>query len=1186
MWQIGRFDASSGEFNSGVDPVTGEQTIDHTDPSQDPVFVPGKSDPSKQWYAFQPGTRNRDAGLRPHPFTVEFFLPDVPRGLYTLTVAVLVEHPSVSRLNIEVNGHAGRFHFHPKLNYAMGDMANSNFPEYSSGTVTIEIPSQLLKKGNNRFVLTAVDEDDPHGVRVESSEGLNSGLVYDALSLEHDPSHEFEEAKIEVLANPTVFYKMLEGRLHELVDVFVRVNQPVSAGELTLALGEWKSAQKFESDRAFGEYHLEFSVPEFTYPARGEVSVEANGLSKHVPLALTPARKWNLFVVPHIHLDIGFTDYQSKIVEVHCRAIDKTLDILEKRPEFRLSLDGEWIVEQFLLTRSEEQRQRFAAAVRENQIGLPAQYVNLLTGMPTLETLVRSLYAGKAFHSQLGGTFDYANITDVPSYTWSYPSVLAAAGLKYFIAAANNHDAPVLLLGRLHEKSPFWWEGPDGGRILMWYSRHYDQAVGLFGRPFRVESGRDSLPLFLQIYDRPEYKPDAAIILGTEGDNQDLIPEQAEYVENWNAVYAYPKLHFSGFSQAMQYIAQQAGDAIPTFRGDGAPYWEEGAPSDAYYVALNRQNEARALSAEKAATISNLVDPHVKPDEAALKSVWENLMMFDEHTWTDALSVGDPESRQTVAQLAVKDSRPIQAQSQLERVLGKSLEAIANRLPFPPGTLMVFNFLSWGRSGLVEMDLRDGLELHDLATNQVVPYEIVGTTRTYKKIRFLASDVPAMGYKCYRLSRDQNSPRMAGIPPTGWDPWQGPGHGGQTGSRAAGQGAILENGYYKVVLDPASGAVKSIFDKELDKELVDGNSPFRFDQYVYVTGADKVPNRLIRFPNAAPPPHLEANGATGDGTLSVSKTPFGEVARLTSSGVNTPRITTEIVLFDQRKKIQFTNRVNKTKVYTREAVYFAFPFAMDHPRFLYEIQNGFVDPAENQLPGAGKEWFSVQQWVAVEQGGVAAAIVPVHVPLVALGDFVHGTWAQSFGTRQGTIFSFVMNNYWEDNYVAGQGGDFTFRYVMTSGATLPPSDLSQLGWEESTPLELNTIVSQDKATSPPSSPSSSTTGSFVEVNPLSVLLIAWKLAEDGHGTIVRFLEAAGRAETVTVRIPLLQIQSAWKCNAVEQNEQSLQASGHEITFSVRPFEIATLRIEGGNDNEPKRTGFSRFQAPGARPGAC
>ena len=294
LWQIGRFNDSSGEFNCGVDPVTDRQTIDDTDPSQDPVYIPGKSDPSKQWFAIQPGTRNREAGYRPHPYTIEFSLPDVPKGLYTLKVAVLVEHPCVSCLHVEIEGHVGRFYFHPKLNYAMGDLASSNFPEYSSDTIAIELPTDFLKKGANKLVLTAVDEVDAQDSQGQPPRGLNSGLVYDALLFDHDPSREFEETKIDVLAVPTVFYKMQEGRLHELIDVFVRVNQPVPAGELTLTLGEWKSTQNFGSERAFGEYRMEFRVPEFASPARGEVSVVANALSKHVPVDFTPAKKWNL----------------------------------------------------------------------------------------------------------------------------------------------------------------------------------------------------------------------------------------------------------------------------------------------------------------------------------------------------------------------------------------------------------------------------------------------------------------------------------------------------------------------------------------------------------------------------------------------------------------------------------------------------------------------------------------------------------------------------------------------------------------------------------------------------------------------------------------------------------------------------------------------------------------------------
>ena len=69
--------------------------------------------------------------------------------------------------------------------------------------------------------------------------------------------------------------------------------------------------------------------------------------------------------------------------------------------------------------------------------------------------------------------------------------------------------------------------------------------------------------------------------------------------------------------------------------------------------------------------------------------------------------------------------------------------------PIPADTLLVFNPLSWQRSSLVEIDLDNGLELVDLATKQPVPYEVLSTGPEYHHIRFLAQDVPSVGYKAY-----------------------------------------------------------------------------------------------------------------------------------------------------------------------------------------------------------------------------------------------------------------------------------------------------------------------------------------------------------------------------------------------------------------------------------------------------
>ena len=142
--------------------------------------------------------------------------------------------------------------------------------------------------------------------------------------------------------------------------------------------------------------------------------------------------------------------------------------------------------------------------------------------------------------------------------------------------------------------------------------------------------------------------------------------------------------------------------------------------------------------------------------------------------------------------------------------------------------------------------------------------------------------------------------------------------------------------------------------------MVNRLSPYRFDQYLYVTGGDQTPNRLIEYLSSSPVPNLSVHSGQAGRLVSVTAEPFGTVARLQIQGLNTPQINTEIILFNHQKKIEFINHVHKKLVYTKEGVYFAFPLAMNHPQFDYEIQNGHVDPARDQMPGAGKEWFSVQ----------------------------------------------------------------------------------------------------------------------------------------------------------------------------------------------------------------------------------
>lgn len=92
------------------------------------------------------------------------------------------------------------------------------------------------------------------------------------------------------------------------------------------------------------------------------------------------------------------------------------------------------------------------------------------------------------------------------------------------------------------------------------------------------------------------------------------------------------------------------------------------------------------------------------------------------------------------------------------------------------------------------------------------------------RVQFVARNVPGNGYKVFEIRKGSaaQEPKVTAS-------------------------TVLENSFYRVILDPSTGAVQSIFDKELKKELVNQGSPYRFGQYLYVTGGDKQPNSMQTF---------------------------------------------------------------------------------------------------------------------------------------------------------------------------------------------------------------------------------------------------------------------------------------------------------------------------------------------------
>ena len=1148
IWRIGSFDHASGEFRAKSD--------DYSNPKFDPVYRVGTSPidakkDSEEWQRFQPGPANGMAGRREHPFTVLFDLQDAATGMFRLKIAVLYETPRLSHLRVDLNGHSGLFYFHPQLDYGAGDWEGTFVPQTSVDSKTIDLPAEWFRQRDNRLVLTALDEP----ATVENSLGSialgHSGLVYDALELTQDVAATYPQDNISAEVRPTIFYRSSNVGLSEIIEVDAAFAAMPAEWWATLRIGDKEYQQLVKTSDAFGESRVDFDIPEWQGTQAGAFVVETPLATRTLPVQLMPSKKWTVFIVPHEHLDIGFTDYAAKVAELHSQALDGVIDLMREVSDFRWTLDGYWVLDQYLNGRSPEQGNELLRLIKDGKITVPPQFANQHTGVASLENLARSLYDSHSLAKQHNLPLGAAHITDVPAYSWSYASILHDAGVKYFAAGSNSWRAPGVLQARWNEKSPFYWEGPDGGRVLMWYSRAYLQVATLFGTPPRLAAVRDSLPVFLQAYSGPNYKARAAIIFGTQLENTALSKDQAYLRGEWQKQFAWPRLEYSDFAEAMAEIEKQFGSDIPVYRGDLGPYWEDGFGSDSKHTALHRQNQQRILSAEKLATIPALLNPELRPDRRLLAQAWNNMLLFDEHTWTYVGATTQPENEQTETQLALKGARTTEAEREITESLQRSWAQFESFLGPKDLSLVVFNPLNWRRSGLVSFDLQDGLGLFDPSTDKLVPYETVSIGKStplpgfgdgYRRVRFVAEDVPGMGYKLFALRTVHNVQTTSP-------------------SEKTLDGTTFENSYYRVTVDPASGAVRKIWDKELNRELVDTASAFRFGAYLYVAGADDMPNNsLYRYGATLKPPVLSIAPAGHGRLLGAKQVPFGTIITMEASAPNAPRLQLEITLYSAKKQIDFVYHLSKQTTLKKEAAYIAFPFAASKPEFGYDTQNGWVNLDKDELPGGSREWYAVQHWAAVHDSGFMAAVIPHDAPLVSFGDIVRGNWPTDFRPRSSTIFSWLMNNYWGTNFAPQQGGEFVFHYSLVSGHALDPSDLTRFGEEAMTHFE----VDQVGAAFVPGKLRSNE-ASLLEIDNASVAVATWKLAEDGQGSILRLQETAGQAQSVTIRSAYLKMDQVWRCSLLEDNLQELKPDRHFFQIEVKPFEIVTLRLQTGPD---------------------
>jgi hypothetical protein len=892
-----------------------------------------------------------------------------------------------------------------------------------------------------------------------------------------------------------------------------------------------------------GEVWVPLSEPS---EVRIDVEVGRDNVARR-RVRLTPPRRWTLYLLTSIHTDVGYTDLQERCLEIHRQNLDAALARLERRPDFHWAPECTLQIASFLENRGPRAADALLQAIREGKVGFPALFANMLTGLLDHETLARVVWPAGALAREHGLLFAAAQISGVPGQTLTFPMALAASGVRYLASGATPERAAPLLPaveaarwdrgeGTAYPQL-YWWEAPDGSRVLHWRAHHYGDAARLgFGEDVPRMAGR--LSDWLQhdpALASPTWPYDTALLFGLDArDNAPANEQMVANVEEFGRRYAFPRLVPARAEDFFRDLERRYAARIPVRRGDTGLYWEDGAASTAAELALFRRAQLAARAADVLALWDDRLEavepqPGMRARRAEdRRAMWRELLLFGEHTWGAAESVTQPDSRQTVAQWQYKRRYLEAAWATARHAVTEGLQRLARHTSAGPGRV-VFNASTWDRTDIALVPGGAGKAL--IQGDRDVPTVDLADGSALAVVR----DVPGLGYDTL-IERDR-APKPV------------------TDEGAATE---AEAGSFRVRLDHSTGAVASLVGPD-GKERVKATRWSGLNQLVYVLGGagSALWTRRDRG-DLRVAPVLD---------IALAELVAARRERLPGIGVRlvaerrlrgfTAAVST-VTLYDELPWVDIENRLTKEATLEKEALYVAFPFAFTRPTVELEVPLGRMTVERDQQPGSCRDWYCHTHWVWLTEGGGGAGDGVLwsapDTPLLTLNDVFRGEWRRRI-EPDGTLLAYVLNNYWYTNYAARQGGAITARFRLSLVGRGDQAEPVRRGWAACDPFYVSAarsdvsagpLLARDRALS---------------LGDRGVLVIAAKPADDGEGAIVRLLDVLGTARTVGVWPAAYAFYQARRTTLVESNEGAIPVgSDRRAVVEVHPWGTASARL--------------------------
>ena len=844
---------------------------------------------------------------------------------------------------------------------------------------------------------------------------------------------------------------------------------------------------------------------------------------------LQPIKKWTVYLVTHSHTDIGYTRPQSEILPEHLRFIDYALDycdLTDDYPEdsrFKWTCEVSWPVSEYLKRRPQSQIDRLVKRIKEGRIEVAGMYLNYSEILD--ENLLASQLKPLKRLRDAGIDVKAAIQDDVNGIGWSLVDYFNDIGLKYVNMGEHGHRAIV----PFDKPTAFWWESPSGKRVLAFRPDHY-----MTGNSFGIHTGRlnvfeDNLFSYFESLSERDY-PFSEISIQYSGyltDNSPPSTLECEVIREWNEKYEWPKLRTATVSEFLELVEEKYGNDIDVKRTAWPDWWTDGFGSAARETAVARKTSSELIAIKGLLSMAHLMGEDISMlAHHDIDDIENDLLFYGEHTFGAAESVTDPTCENSVVQWGEKSSYAWEAFKKSRILQEHAMGLLTPHVPKSTNpSIVIFNTMNWERSGIATLYIDHQLippgksfTIVDCKGHEVpVQASHSRSDGTYWKL--YVDDVPAMGYKCFEIKvKDEQ----------------------KGDEKIVDSNSMLENSYYGLKFDEESGAVVSLYDKELDREFVDASCKWNLGQLIY----EEIYNRhqLEKFmlnefdrttiENVTMEPGI-------DGPIWKSIKVKGDLKGCAEDGVMY-----EIRLFKPEKRIDINYSIRKLPITEPEAVYVAFPFKADGEwKIQFEAQGGIVQPGVDQLEGTSSDWSTIQNFAVMRDENSQVVLGSDEIPLMHLGGINLGEFKYIADPDNPHMFSWVLNNYWVTNFKASQEGELIWNYYLTTTGDQSDMYATRFGWSARVPM-------LGRVFPPANTEARKEPGTLLKIDADNVLLVNSQPCRDGVGLTLHLREIEG--EETSFRLPGYKIK---RVNVFGETLEELD------NVKLKPYESAFYRIE-------------------------